>query len=227
MSWQVQLAGDLAALRFLSEAFAEGPVVVVQQDDQFFLVSEEFGELQSAGLVRESARDIVESMSGAACLGVSAGPIKIGTVDRLREDGGRDIHAVVHETMRLRDWVRASPEPSVLPQWVDLARRNDSVAKALRLRGRGDLLSWVELYRLWEVVEEALGGSVSMLKTISEKQRIRFKRTANSVSAAGDQARHGSESTLPPPNPMDPGEARGFVDAVLREWLQTLSRESV
>ncbi|WP_337286430.1 hypothetical protein [Candidatus Methylomirabilis sp.] len=47
----------------------------------------------------------------------------------------------------------------------------------------------------------------------------RFTRTANSVTTAGDQARHGKERTAPPAKPMPLASARNLIDGLLRSWL--------
>jgi hypothetical protein len=42
----------------------------------------------------------------------------------------------------------------------------------------------------------------------------------DSVTVAGDEARHGVESTEPPAEAMSLGEARSFIDGLLRRWLE-------
>ncbi len=49
----------------------------------------------------------------------------------------------------------------------------------------------------------------------------RFKRSANSVTVAGDDARHGKEWQVPPPNPMSLEEASAYVEQLVRRWLES------
>ena len=47
-----------------------------------------------------------------------------------------------------------------------------------------------------------------------------FKHTSQSVSAVGDDARHGVEVEQPPPNPMPLEEAEAFIEGLLAEWVR-------
>jgi len=52
------------------------------------------------------------------------------------------------------------------------------------------------------------------------KDKIRnFKHTANSVSAVGDDARHGTKIHLPPQSPMSFVEAESLITHLLKNWL--------
>lgn len=47
----------------------------------------------------------------------------------------------------------------------------------------------------------------------------RFKHSANSVTVAGDHARHGRELEQPPKKPMTPEEAIAYLNYVAQAWL--------
>jgi hypothetical protein len=47
----------------------------------------------------------------------------------------------------------------------------------------------------------------------------RFDRTANSVAATGDKARHGVERTDPPSKQISLSHAREMIDRILIAWL--------
>jgi hypothetical protein len=106
--------------------------------------------------------------------------------------------------------------------WIDAGLRDVNVAKVLRLLSSGQP-SWVELYRILEVVEQDIRG----LKYIAQQGWAtdialrRFKHTANSPTTAGDDARHGKESTRPPTNPMMLSEANALIATILHNWLRT------
>jgi hypothetical protein len=55
----------------------------------------------------------------------------------------------------------------------------------------------------------------------SRSQIEKFKRTANSASAAGDDARHGKKEGVPPPSPMSLSDAESLIEGMLRRWLLT------
>jgi hypothetical protein len=85
-------------------------------------------------------------------------------------------------------------------------------------------LAWTDLYRLLEVIEAGAGGADAVVAKdwISKSQLRRFKHSANSVTAAGDQARHGVETTQPPADAMTISEARSLIDILLSRWLGTV-----
>lgn len=88
------------------------------------------------------------------------------------------------------------------------------------IRDKSQLL-WTDLYRLFEVVVDGAGG-IDVIVTdgwASRTQLRRFKHSANSVKAAGDQARHGVEPTTPPPDAMTISEARALLDILWRDGL--------
>jgi len=93
------------------------------------------------------------------------------------------------------------------------------VTKALRLRN-ADSLSWVELYRIYEVIEGDVGRPYIVASRWVKDTEIRlFKHTANSVGASGNQARPGKESAHPPKNPMTLSQARTPIEGLPRTWI--------
>ena len=107
-----------------------------------------------------------------------------------------------------------------LPTWLAKALETPEAARALRLRDDSQL-SWTNLYRLFEVIVSGAGGDDVIVAEgwESRTQMRRFKHSANSVSVAGDEARHGVESTAPPTDAMSMSEARSLVDILLARWL--------
>ena len=73
------------------------------------------------------------------------------------------------------------------------------------------------------MVKEDAGSSVN--DWVSKAELKRFKRTANSVGAVGDEARHGKENTEPPPNPMALREAESLILKLVRDWLEAGDRD--
>ena len=77
------------------------------------------------------------------------------------------------------------------------------------------------LYRVFEVVRVDAGGEDRIVVNgwTTAKQITRFRRTMNSVSALGTDARHGVERTTPPADPMSIPEAQEFITRLLAKWL--------
>lgn len=226
MDWETRITGDDADLRMLAQAFTGRGVTIVERGSEFFLGGTEFASLTHAGTVRDRAREILASVSGASKLRLgSSKPIEVDHVVHL--DGGRRHLTNFPEPAVLT--LRALPVTLAVtradgtverhlpanPVVEDLlkAMQSDAVKKVLRLWNAPQLL-WTDLYRIFEVIQDG-GGPIKANKREVE----RFTRTANSVDAAGDLARHGKEDTQPPPKPMTLQEGRAFIERLISDWL--------
>jgi hypothetical protein len=104
---------------------------------------------------------------------------------------------------------------------VQLAHTDTAVAKVFGLLGNKDAFTWVGLYRVHEVIEHDVGGRKALIKLgwVSDQKLKRFTHSSNSVAVAGDQARHGKETTQPPKDPMSLSEAKTFINRLLDSWF--------
>lgn len=235
MAWRVHLVGDSADLRMLADALREPSFSISQEDGEFVLTSSEFASITSADEVRARANELVTSLSGLARLMLrSHGPISVGEL--IVDPKGRRHFELQAETGAYRvegypasltiqrtDGTLETDTPlHPVRECVFVAGNDPAVTKALRLRN-GDDLTWGDLYRLYEVVEADVGGlsKIAELGWTRQTQVKRFKRTANSEATAGDEARHGSETSQPPQDPMKLPEARELVDRLLKHWLRS------
>jgi hypothetical protein len=233
VKWEVDIIGDPADLRMLSEAMRGGDTSICEREGAFVLRSTQFDSFQDANDVRAHTQEIVTFLSGYSRLVLGAHkPIKMGSVVMVRDDGTKNVFVQLEPlTIRARvslasvSVTRADgtvehygPADSV-KDWLEAAGQDPAVAKALRLRN-ADGLSWVELYRIYEVVEGDVGRShIVASGWVKDSEIRRFKHTANSVGACGDQARHGKESTQPPKNPMSLSQAKSLIDRLLKAWI--------
>jgi hypothetical protein len=69
------------------------------------------------------------------------------------------------------------------------------------------------------IAEAAMGPAMYADGTVSRADVGRFTHTAQSPTALGDAARHGTEKTTPPVRPMPFDEARTLINRILRIWL--------
>jgi hypothetical protein len=90
----------------------------------------------------------------------------------------------------------------------------------MRVLGRSEP-TWSELYFGLELLEELAAESVSSAGWISERERTRFRRTANSRQVLGEKARHGHRRQAPPPDPMTLAEARAMTQQAVEKFLAT------
>jgi len=234
MKWEIQLNGDALDLKELSKSLADDELRIYEKNGEYFLESNKFENLTTSEEVASLAADILQVLTGAVRLSLGGRtPLHVANTARVRPDGGRDLFVTLSDTIHVRETIgfeitRADGTTEVIrpadkvPGWVRLGLTNQKVAKALRLFGT-DEHNWVNLYRLYEVIEDDVGGLHKIVSCgwAAKTSIRRFKRTANSPGAVGDASRHGKESTTPPADPMDIGEARGLVEVILHNWLRS------
>ena len=236
MEWEVQIAGDATDLTELSKSLTDDEACIEVRNGMFFLRSTRFNNLGTSEEVASLSADILSLLTGSARLALGGRtPITVANIAKIREDGGRDIFISISETIHVRDFIGIemhSTDGSIqvfhpaheVPEWVKLGLLDPQVAKALRLFGASEH-DWVSLYRLYEVIEQDVGGveKIANKKWATIASIKRFKHTANSPTSTGDVSRHGKESTSPPKHPMELGEARALVELILHSWLRVKS----
>lgn len=216
----------------LADSMMGSSTSITMEANKVILRSNAFDVLDES-TVAEKANEILAALSGTTRLILGGHTsMSVGGIYRLRDDGGRDyILNAEPGTHRIRGFAPTiimkrsngteeirRPADGILSLLV-LATTDNAVAKALRLRNE-DSIGWVGLYRIYEVIESNMGRSAILANGWATDADIRlFKHTANSVAAAGDQARHGKETGTPPAKPLTLSEARTLVDTLLRAWL--------
>ena len=239
MEWEVVLRGPEPILEELTQAFKHNESTIVKSNDAFILRSSNFVNLKDAAEVRLKAAPMVEALSGISrMLLQSEAPLGIASLVEIRSDGSRNIFvelepAVLRITAGLVSVQVSHLDGSIEERrpsdpastWLRKALATPEAARALRLRDKSPL-SWTDLYRLFEVIVDRVGGAevIATEGWASRTQLRRFKHSANSVSVAGDSARHGVEPTAPPADAMTISEARSLVDILLARWLGNTAR---
>ena len=114
-----------------------------------------------------------------------------------------------------------SPPPPRSAVLLALSDADAAVAKVLHLLSAPDVMTWVGLYRLHEVIEADIGGQHNLEKSGwgSADDLRRFKHSANSVQVGGDHSRHGKEPHTPPKYPMTLAEAEAYVKYIVQAWI--------
>lgn len=234
MKWKVQISGDVSDLKLLSDSLKELSVRIVESGNAHFIEAEAFNAFVDPKEVSKAAGELALVLSGVARLAYGArGQFSTGHVVNVNADGTENCYVFLEginvrcsvgvltvSTSEGGETITIKPvDPAT--GWIKSAISNPTVVKALRLHGAGSR-DWVDLYRLYEVIEGDIGGikKVASLGYATEETLRRFKHTANSPSAIGDDARHGKESTQPPNNPLPLHEARSIIEAILHAWLR-------
>lgn len=237
--WQILIEGWEPDLKYLEKHFASGSDRIKRdsQTGNYIFDSESLHEANTYEQVLQRTREQLAVLSGILItFRNSPHPLNIKEIYRLNSHGGKEFFLEVHEAIHAFDSTectlstsgsekKASLEPSP-PSPVlltaQLALREPSVAKAMRLLAADDRKSWVNMYRILEVVTADVGGERKLpaFGWCSAKDLDRFKHSSNSVAVAGDSARHGKESCSPPSDPMSLEQASDFLHKVLQAWLR-------
>jgi len=214
---------------------------VVERDDNndaFFYGSESFAACSDANEVLDVATKELRVLSGILkVFADSSEPLRAGSIRKRNAAGGEDqiIHiGTAHITSKgghvsavgiVTDSsgnlvVKSAPLPRTVAV-EQLAASDAAVEKVMRLVAAPDSQTWAGMYRMLEVIVADV-GSVHKLKNSvwsDSGQVVRFMRSANSVQASGDAARHGRENTEPPPDPMSADQAAAFLTQLIKTWL--------
>jgi len=226
----VELIGHRFDLEELKGFLDGGPYAITEEEGQFFLSSDRFNEIESAGAVRSAAQNLIGTLNGLARIrSAEFRNVSVGDVKSEDSTGRRTFHAFVSDaiTVRGRATARvvfrnghsaAPQEGGELNLWLGVADADPRVRQALDYLN-GPETTWNDLYRAVEVVESDVGGIITEAGWASRTALSRFKRTANSHAALGPDARHGTDDTEPPPKPMTFTEAFELVRNIHRQWL--------
>jgi hypothetical protein len=239
--WQVQVQGWASDLEHLARHFTATPFRVSkdERDGGFVCESDSFRACKTSEEVLKLATDELCVLSGVLKMTRdSPESLRTGAVYRRNAAGGRDVFVHIQETLHIRAEIgevtvtvtdakgnvitRPAPPPRTVTIF-QLAAVDASVAKAMRLLAARDHKSWVGMYRIHEVIEADVGSEHALKERGwgSTQDLKRFKHSANSVTVAGDFARHGKELEQPPAHPMSIDEASAYLSYVLQSWLSS------
>lgn len=233
MKWKVQLDGSESGLQDLEESFDDDPEIV-SEDDDYYIRSQEFENLDDPDEIRGKATEFVRFIRNfGARDSLRVSDLETAQVIKEREDGTE--HAYV-KTEGATVSVSAGPvrvttesgdgETDVfLPadrteEWTQLALQDHKVSDLANLLERGD--NWVNLYRIYEFIQDNIESKDNIVGQgwWSSNEKDRFKQTANSRDAIGDDARHANDRIPAPDDPMSQSEAKRQIDILVDHWLQ-------
>jgi hypothetical protein len=229
--WWARLEGDEFDLKALASTLDDrSPAQIHQFDGRYYLRIAEFDQFRESGDVETRASEILRVLNGAARVQYGNNrEVRVDAAARVQRDGQIQhfIHAsgTIHARARLSatltvngESVPAAREPTIAERALEAALNDPQAERALRIFGRDDA-DYRDLYHVLEIAEAASGDNIYSEGTVMKADVRRFKHTANSVHALGDQARHGHEPTKPPSQPMPFPEAQALIGRVLRAWF--------
>lgn len=232
MEWFVKIRGERSDLEGLCKSVNSRKLCIIQEGQDFILKSADFNSLIDADEVRSKANEIISWINGAAMLDLGMRKsLAVDSVVKICNDGKWNFFvqpeavsmlcSVNTPDVAIDGVVQQVHQKGPISSWITVARYDTSVAKVLRLYGSSEH-DWVGLYRIYEVIENDIGGVNRIVKNgwaTNESIRL-FKRTANSPGAIGDKSRHGGRATEPPKHPMKLSEAKSLVETIIHKWFR-------
>ena len=232
MERKVRLLGERFDLEDLPELFTLPSLRILTEGEDYFLQASSLDSLDDSAAVLKEARNLIRIVNGImAVRRAGYRPVQVGDqVHDTSDEGGVRVSVHLSDTIVARAKTKVTmttigaggalrTNPDQRPEeHLRRALGSEAVRKVLGLMSEPPL-DWVNLYKVLELIEDAEGTSVAVKGWCSNKARSRFRHTANSAAAAGDLARHATETTRPPQDPMTLQEGRDFIRQLVRHWL--------
>ena len=245
--WRVHLQGEQFDLEELREVLANIDPTIIQDDSDYYLTSTEWNQSEDFTDIHNRAKEFTKLLEDAAHLHSSnTGPLTIGGIVRIGDDG-RKHRILMAETgdyvlvgeraqLLLTPQNHTPVQEHSLTKTLRVSVRSPVVRDAIHFYRRGD---WVNFYKVYELIKDdvysrcspAAGRhsrknkpdrEITSRNWISEKALSRFKGTAQSRDAVGDDARHASHQYKGPAKAMSLSEAKDLISKLLHSWIDSL-----
>ena len=226
--WRVQLQGNDLYLQALKEILLHYDPTIIQDSSAFYLTSKDWDQFEEVGQVRDQAKHVIGLLDRAVYLhSGNTAPIEIVHIVRIDDEGRmQKIFVEAQLTSRWSVMVTVTVQQQrLIIRSLRVSTEHSSVADALRFFHKGD---WISLYKAFEIVRDEVDGEESIIRQnwLTKKSIRRFRQTAQSREALGDDARHASREDSPPKKPMSTREATATIGELLKKWIDTLGIES-
>lgn len=223
-SWEIEIAGSETDLNLISDL--DGEMATISNSDGTFMLRFPCKESETAREAYLRGEELLRSLNALSRMRFSGfGSLTAkAALRKLNSDGTKNLTIFASPvtisvrgfpaTLTINGEVHNPTDP--IRARLQISSSDTYVSRVLRLRNVGDL-DWTQMFRILEIIET--DRNIVEVGWITANDRKRFKHTANSVAAAGDKARHGSEVTSPPANPMGEVSARKMLDRIIECWI--------
>lgn len=234
MRWRVTLAGDEPDLAALARMFPTGPVYVVQDEGETFLMGPSLDAETGASEAYTLAEGWLRQVNGAATALRPGDYWHVTLSDRISDaDAPHNTYVMAGAAYGVaRALMVASAEvrdsdgnlvPQPPPPGPDMLARSTSdpaLHEALRWMGAPGGPDWAHLWKAFEFMRHAAGGSGDDLVnrcSVTSDEIDSFRSSANDPTISGDLARH-SVQLSPPAPAMNIDQGRDFVGRLIQAW---------
>jgi hypothetical protein len=229
------LEGHEFDLENLAELLAAGDVRVVRDDAEnaYYLTAPEIGNPPDVNRFDIPAERLIVRVNGLGrARSADFRPVKLS--GKYTTPDGKNIHfAAANLEVRARITASAvvvgpdgQPQPQPPSAWsarLALAATCPDVAEALDIMGGALPLGWGELYKVHEIVRDAIKPEkIYKLKWATKSDDRAFTGSADRPDVSGRGARHARMSGLPPRRTMSIAEGRSYISDLVTKRLDWL-----
>lgn len=229
--WELEVTIKDLQVTTLVDILKKAGAQVRQEGDSLFLIHPFVGAELAHKLAFERAARLVLALNFLIRrLHGRNSKIHLNDVVGFSADGTKQFLATARDGVafnaRLTAEVRSADGELVMPpelpteEWARLLLGDASISLVSELLSRQPL-GWNDLYRSLEIIADDVGGlhKITSLGWATKESLRRFKRTANSPSAIGLDARHGVDQGEPPSSPMILSEAVALLETIVYQWM--------
>lgn len=222
MRWRVLLEGHQFDLDVLAQLFTHGELVVSTDDDGYHYVTGD--EINAATTAEDALQRATRQLPLLNGIGRGTDPTYhrvslAGTVVNEGQPQDRYVFAECKMESRSRLTV-GGQSAAVATPLMSKAAADPALMEAITRLGASPNASWIDLYKIFEVLKDAAGGQAALQQRagVTKTELSRFTLTANHPEGSGDLARHARLGQQPPANPMSLEEGQGFVRHLITHW---------
>jgi hypothetical protein len=222
------LDGHHTDLETLAELFPAGETRVGRDDDGFYLTAADIENRRAGVPCYDVAPVVLQRVNGLARVMRSGyRPVRLSGRYQEGERRLQVVHAGCSEirvqampvTILINGQSAASAPPPG-PRYAATASSDADAAEALAIIGQPEPPNWVELYKVYEIIEHTgLLKATMGAAGVSANQLSLFTRTACHPAAGGPDARHGRSRQDPPKHAMPIAKARDLISSLVRAWM--------
>ena len=201
---------------------------VITENSKYYLTSSRWESLTNHSAVYLEATKPLQDISAVARIQFTDFPLlKPDMIYEVDEEGKRHGGSALSATLNVGSSCSVSIQLEggqdiignlEFESWMKLAEEDEIVKNVFRQITDFEH-NWINLYKVYEIVNKDAGKK--KIEQWTKDKISQFKRTANSQSEIGDDARHGvDQSKEPPKEPMSLYEADALIMTLLQKWLQ-------
>ena len=180
---KVWLEGDAFDLEALAEHLPSGDTRVVREGDDYYLTSREIDAAPDDIQANDIAATIIGESTHSGARRPQLSRVKLS---RYTDDTGRSVvvgtMAATVANVRMRatatvtrpDGTVVPDPPSPWPDCLTLAATDPDVAEALEIMGRAEPLEWDDLWKLFEIIREAVKPDTIIDFGLDHRRRFGF-----------------------------------------------------